>query len=761
MKLRFALLVAVCVAAGWLLPQPANAQVESLIDTFKVLNAVAGPGDTVAMELFVVNDSVELAAISAYIKIDNSLLEWVGEWDSVSSPPNFYVKYDTLPRAQISGLFQPYAPLVMLTNYTSAGVEFGALLGAGANASIPQGRGSVIRFYLKVKDGVPIGTQTLVRPFNPFDEPGHTDPRQSQYADISGLVTVFPTMVSGTLEVDTVEAPPPDNEAPVINALAQTSYNVTPPASVGFQVSATDPDYPAQTITLSASGLPSGATFGTGGSVSGVGSVSGNFSWSPSDAQVGNYVITFQCQDSEGAFAASRSVSITVEGFITPDNDLLFSASAPAFGTPSGGIPGLNEVMLPVNLLQIADHSIYGIQFDFLYPSSVFQIDSIVATERLLDFSIYDDLGATAGRIRIVAFGLDNQTVQSGLSSAIMEFWGTVKTSAAVGEYPITFDNAWESINPNPTFPSIELDFDSSGVLIVDQHGDVNGDGRVDVGDVVAIVGYIIGTNAFSHRQFYAADVNATLTVDVNDLVAVINAIYSGASPTSEPWGGEEAELALLNGYGGAQLEASLPTDVAAIQLEIAYDPARVKVLDPELNSRSASMRMEYRDDGSGKLRVLLYPDAADAYIKAGTGTILDLPLVAEDGSTLDENDIRIVEAVASDPAANNVPVKGFGRIALPEQFSLSQNYPNPFNPQTQIEFAISQSAANKPVTLDVFNILGERVTTLLNEPLAAGLHTVTWYGRDDNGQEVASGVYFYRLRVGDVTDTKKMVLMK
>jgi flagellar hook assembly protein FlgD len=134
---------------------------------------------------------------------------------------------------------------------------------------------------------------------------------------------------------------------------------------------------------------------------------------------------------------------------------------------------------------------------------------------------------------------------------------------------------------------------------------------------------------------------------------------------------------------------------------------------------------------------------------------------VAEDGSALSEGEIQIVGAVMSDLTATNVPVSGFGRVALPQQFTLGQNYPNPFNPQTKIEFAIDQSAANQPVRLEVFNILGERVTTLLDEPMSAGLHTVTWHGRDESGHEVASGVYFYRLRVGEMTETKKMVLMK
>lgn len=182
-------------------PGQAVSQQTSEIDTFRVVNVTASPGDTVPVQFYLVNDSCELAAISAYIRIDNSILEWVGEWDSIGSPL-FYVKHDTLFRARIPGLFEPYAPLVLATNFWGANDEFGVMVGAGANASIGQGRGSIVQFYLRVKEGVPVGTQTQIRPFNPVDEsPGHTDPRRSSYADLSGLLNVYPTLVGGELTV--------------------------------------------------------------------------------------------------------------------------------------------------------------------------------------------------------------------------------------------------------------------------------------------------------------------------------------------------------------------------------------------------------------------------------------------------------------------------------------------------------------------------------------------------------------------------------
>jgi hypothetical protein len=89
---------------------------------------------------------------------------------------------------------------------------------------------------------------------------------------------------------------------------------------------------------------------------------------------------------------------------------------------------------------------------------------------------------------------------------------------------------------------------------------------------------------------------------------------------------------------------------------------------------------------------------------------------------------------------------------------SLSQNYPNPFNPQTTIAFSVKDRGL---VSLKVYNVAGQLVRTLANEELAVGAHTKVWDGRDDAGQSVASGVYFYKIVANNFSQTKKMVLLK
>jgi hypothetical protein len=93
-----------------------------------------------------------------------------------------------------------------------------------------------------------------------------------------------------------------------------------------------------------------------------------------------------------------------------------------------------------------------------------------------------------------------------------------------------------------------------------------------------------------------------------------------------------------------------------------------------------------------------------------------------------------------------------------PSHFELKGNYPNPFNPETIIGFNLPQQT---PVTLRVYNILGQVVNTLVDEVLPAGNHAVKWDGTNDGGKEVASGVYFYRIKAGDFESTQKMTLLR
>jgi flagellar hook assembly protein FlgD len=94
----------------------------------------------------------------------------------------------------------------------------------------------------------------------------------------------------------------------------------------------------------------------------------------------------------------------------------------------------------------------------------------------------------------------------------------------------------------------------------------------------------------------------------------------------------------------------------------------------------------------------------------------------------------------------------------LPTEFNLYNNYPNPFNPSTVIKVAIP---ATQHVSLKVFNIHGELVSTITDDVMEAGYHQFTWNGKNNNGSQVASGIYFYQIITNGFNQAKKMMLLK
>jgi flagellar hook assembly protein FlgD len=94
----------------------------------------------------------------------------------------------------------------------------------------------------------------------------------------------------------------------------------------------------------------------------------------------------------------------------------------------------------------------------------------------------------------------------------------------------------------------------------------------------------------------------------------------------------------------------------------------------------------------------------------------------------------------------------------MPSDYRLHSNYPNPFNPSTIITYDL---AADGHVDLSIYNIIGKKVKTIVNQNETAGRKFTAWYGTDDVGNALSAGMYFYRLTAGGKVFTKKMVLMK
>ncbi|MBU8934906.1 MAG: T9SS type A sorting domain-containing protein [candidate division Zixibacteria bacterium] len=277
--------------------------------------------------------------------------------------------------------------------------------------------------------------------------------------------------------------------------------------------------------------------------------------------------------------------------------------------------------------------------------------------------------------------------------------------------------------------------------------GDVNGDGEVNIADLTYLVAYLF-TGGPPPCVMNAGDVNGSCTgPNIADLTYLVSYLFTGGPAPVCGCLGEGAamkvssDISLITEYhdGTTTITLNSNRDLRGLQLTFAGDgvPQPLSLLDSRIELMSGTNIIGLADlEG-------------EAVIQSGTQSVIRL-----------EGEYEIVEAIASDMNHNEV-VLAIGapkEESLPCRFVLDQNYPNPFNPTTAISFSLPNAGE---VRLEVFNVMGQQVATLVNHHMEAGSHTVTWDSRDNSGHNVASGVYFYRLEAGSINKTKKMVLLK
>jgi len=166
----------------------------------------------------------------------------------------------------------------------------------------------------------------------------------------------------------------------------------------------------------------------------------------------------------------------------------------------------------------------------------------------------------------------------------------------------------------------------------------------------------------------------------------------------------------------------------------------------------------------------VLFPKGCDAYVEWKCARNDTFPATEWEYESVFNRELIIGDSLSTQVLPcflwDSSSVVGFSphqtEISIPNSFSLAQNYPNPFNPTTTIRYQLS-AVRGRPsaVSLKIYNILGQEVRTLVDKEQAPGYYSVNWDGRNAQGREVTSGVYFYRLKVGDYAKTMKMVLLK
>ncbi len=232
-----------------------------------------------------------------------------------------------------------------------------------------------------------------------------------------------------------------------------------------------------------------------------------------------------------------------------------------------------------------------------------------------------------------------------------------------------------------------------------------------------------------------SVQVNGTSTSGIN--------IYLLATPDS------------VSGYtsinGTISLSASAASRMNSVSLTTGVDGAMVYAEDYSGNIVGYGVT---GSDGSYTIAGLTpgtYTVSTDAFGYTSTSTATSSPTYDTSTGTPVSSTTNLTVSPDMVAAVQQAPIQ-------PVNYSLEQNYPNPFNPTTQIAFSVPTSMH---VTVTIFNILGQRIATLVDGHMSAGSHVVTWNARNQNGEMMPTGVYFYRLSTPTFTAVKKMLLLK
>jgi hypothetical protein len=338
------------------------------------------------------------------------------------------------------------------------------------------------------------------------------------------------------------------------------------------------------------------------------------------------------------------------------------------------------------------------------------------------------------------------------------------------------------TIRIEPSFTRLNLRYTEQAC----EPGDANDNGAIDIDDVVYLISYIFsGGLAPTPYPVASGDATCDCTVDIDDIVYLIAYIFSGGPPPCSwaEWGSScggplgcgddggydtyRSEAAVSGKFvdGKANLNIAENNDGMRETVSLSID-ANVEVqavqFDFKITGDVSNLSATSLIDG-----IQVFSGEADGMFRVGLFDLHGLTMIPASASeiasvTYDGDDrIELVNSVAIARGGGKLTTtvnKGSADVVVPRGFSLSQNFPNPFNPTTQINFTLPAASL---VRLDVYNTVGQKVSTLANEHMAAGTHTVTWNGRTSNGEPAASGVYFYRITAGDFNESRKMLLMK
>lgn len=277
-----------------------------------------------------------------------------------------------------------------------------------------------------------------------------------------------------------------------------------------------------------------------------------------------------------------------------------------------------------------------------------------------------------------------------------------------------------------------------------------------------------------------------TLNIPQNVLTALANAGAAnvGVSHANVMYSVGDGNLTVVSGNldgsdpNGAQVQFDLPSCSPVFVQDAADDPLAIELIDfhaSSVTSNSVTLNWSTASETNNEGFVVERKSEEGSYIEIASWKTDEELVGAGNSSSTTEYSFtdRTVRANTSYIyRLTDVDIEGLETVhnktvevttatqvdVVPERYYLAQNHPNPFNPSTSIEFGVKEEGK---VTLEIYNVKGQLINTLVNKDFQAGNHSIVWNGTDNANKAVSSGIYFYKLSVNDFSEVKKMTFLK
>lgn len=299
--------------------------------------------------------------------------------------------------------------------------------------------------------------------------------------------------------------------------------------------------------------------------------------------------------------------------------------------------------------------------------------------------------------------------------------------------------------------------------------GDVNEDGSITPADALLAMEIYLGAHTPAGCEFITADVNCSNAVTPGDALTIFYAFLGTPIPpcgTLTKTAGNVSEVFAgdVSGTPGDTISVPIwvdnPEGISAFGLDLRFPEEQLEFLGiaPSLLTREW---ITLKSSRVSEDVIRLGGFNTEAIASAAAASLVEIRFrvrSAENGAGRLEI-FNLTDDLANFQAAAGAFNQG---QQIPERFALYQNYPNPFNPETTIRFDIPRLEGNSvKVRISIYNISGQLVRRLIEAEHTPGAYAVKWDGRNESGNPVASGVYFYTISAGNFSATQKMLMVK